>query len=36
VEDLIEIFVEHDQEHSGHLSAWLKNKNEVSLESIRV
>jgi uncharacterized damage-inducible protein DinB len=29
VEDLIEIFVEHDQEHSGHLSAWLKNPNEV-------
>jgi DinB superfamily len=29
VEDLIEIFVEHDQEHTRHLSVWLKNPDEV-------
>ena len=29
VEDLIEIFVEHDQEHTGQLSAWLKDPEQV-------
>ena len=29
VEDFIEIFVEHDEEHTRHLSAWLKNPDEV-------
>jgi len=31
-EDLIEIFVEHDQEHTKHLSAWLKKPNEIIVE----
>jgi hypothetical protein len=27
VEDFIQVFVEHDDEHSAHLEAWLKNPN---------
>ncbi len=26
---LIEIFVEHDEHHAGHLAAWLKNPSEI-------
>lgn len=29
VKEFIEIFVEHDKEHTNHLAAWLKNPNEV-------
>ena len=29
IRDFIEIFVEHDKEHTKHLTAWLKNPNEV-------
>jgi DinB superfamily len=29
VKDFIEIFVEHDKEHTEHLAAWLKNPNQI-------
>ncbi len=29
---LVEIFVEHEEEHAGHLREWLKNPNEVVAE----
>ncbi|MGA7193679.1 MAG: DinB family protein [Anaerolineales bacterium] len=29
VKGFIEIFVEHDKEHTHHLAAWLKNPNEI-------
>jgi len=32
VKDFIEIFVEHDEEHSKHLEAWLKNPNQIIKE----
>jgi hypothetical protein len=29
IKDFIHIFVEHDEEHTNHLAAWLKNPSEI-------